>query len=146
MNVILYSLHKAYGEGTTVSLWQWKGSESLRSRRIDLLGASGLQLLSRSVCCFCKLIKCSNHVSSYIFHTIRSVPKLECRGCRQINNKVGSIICKALSLGATIIFVMFVWPPAWNNLASTGRIFREFYIWIFTKIGRENSSVIKNDG
>ena len=29
---------------------------------------------------------------------------------------------------ATIIFVMSVRPSAWNNLASTGRIFMKFYI------------------
>ena len=43
---------------------------------------------------------------------------------------------------AAVSFVMFVCPSAWNNSAPPWRIFMNSYI-CFSKIWRENSSVIK---
>ena len=34
----------------------------------------------------------------------------------------------------TISFVLSVCPSAWNNSASTGRIFMNFDVWVFPKI------------
>ena len=44
---------------------------------------------------------------------------------------------------ANVSFVMFVRPSAWDNSAHTARVFINFDILLFLKIGWENSSFIK---
>jgi hypothetical protein len=43
----------------------------------------------------------------------------------------------------TVNFDMSVRPSTCNNSASTGRIFNKFNVWIFSKLCREKSNLIK---